>query len=70
MRRLEPGPVVRAIAGLHVVALAWDYPQQLSIAGVALARRLAGILYAVLRDGTVFDPRRAPRHAPVTTLSA
>jgi hypothetical protein len=24
---------------------------------VALARRLAGILYALLRDGTTFDPR-------------
>jgi len=28
------------------------------IAVVALARRLAGILYALLRDGTVFNPRR------------
>jgi transposase len=28
------------------------------IAVVALARRLAGILYALLRDGTVFTPRR------------
>ena len=29
------------------------------VAVVALARRLAGILYALLRDGTVFLPRRA-----------
>jgi hypothetical protein len=28
---------------------------------VALARRLAGILFALLRDGTVYEPRR--RHA-------
>ena len=33
------------------------------IAVVALARRLAGILYALLRDGTTYDPRAAPRHA-------
>jgi hypothetical protein len=26
---------------------------------VALARRLAGILYALLRDGSVFEPQRA-----------
>jgi transposase len=30
------------------------------VAVVALARRLAGILYALLRDGSVFDPRRCP----------
>ncbi len=35
------------------------------IAVVALARRLAGILFALLRDGTVYESRR--RHAcPVT----
>jgi transposase len=28
------------------------------IAVVALARRLAGILFALLRDGTVYEPRR------------
>ena len=37
------------------------------IAVVALARRLAGILYALLRDGTVYEPRAAAsspgRHA-------
>ena len=31
------------------------------IAVVALARRLAGILFALLRDGTAYEPRR--RHA-------
>src|SRR5262245_5158314 len=30
------------------------------IAVVALARRLAGILFALLRDGTVYEPRRRP----------
>jgi transposase len=30
------------------------------IAVVALARRLAGILYAMLRDGTRYEPRRSP----------
>ena len=28
------------------------------VARVALARRLAGILYAMLRDGTSYDPGR------------
>jgi hypothetical protein len=34
------------------------------VAVVALARRLAGILYALLRDGSVFEPQRVrpPRH--------
>jgi transposase len=34
------------------------------IAVVALARRLAGILYALLRDGRVFDPHRLRRPRP------
>ena len=33
------------------------------IAVVALARRLAGILYAMLRDGTTYDPRVSTRRA-------
>ncbi|OGK87942.1 MAG: hypothetical protein A2X52_22830 [Candidatus Rokubacteria bacterium GWC2_70_16] len=41
------------------------------IAVVALARRLAGILYALLRDGTVYEPRPAPRPpGSVVTLPA
>jgi transposase len=32
------------------------------IAVVALARRLAGILFALLRDGTVYEPRRRAPH--------
>jgi transposase len=37
------------------------------IAVVALARRLAGILFALLRDGSVYEARPAPHHpGPVT----
>jgi len=39
------------------------------VAIVALARRLAGILYALLRDGTVYTPRPARHHPdPVAAL--
>ena len=38
------------------------------VAVVALARRLAGILYALLRDGTVFTPRRPPQPVATATL--
>ena len=38
------------------------------IAVVALARRLAGILFALLRDGSVFTPRRAQPPVAVTML--
>jgi transposase len=38
------------------------------IAVVALARRLAGILSALLRDGTRFEPRRAPAPVAVATV--
>ena len=41
------------------------------VAVVALARRLAGILYALLRDGTVYAPRPARHHPdPVAALHA
>jgi transposase len=41
------------------------------VAVVALARRLAGILYALLRDGTVYAPRRpAALPDPVAALHA
>ena len=39
------------------------------VAVVALARRLAGILYALLRDGTVFTPTRAPEPLTAATLA-
>ena len=38
------------------------------IAVVALARRLAGILYALLRDGTRFEARRTPAPAAAATI--
>jgi len=52
------------------------YPTSLRIAArrgkqvavVALARPLAGILYALLRDGSVFEPQRG-RH-PRSTAAA
>ena len=31
------------------------------VAAVALARKLAGILFAIWRDGTVYDPHNASR---------
>jgi len=37
------------------------------VAVVALARRLAGILYALLRDGTTYAPRPGSRPDPVST---
>jgi transposase len=36
---------------------------------VALARRLAGILYALLRDGSVFDPHRVPPPRPAAVVA-
>jgi len=40
------------------------------IAVVALARRVAGILYALLRDGSVYEARPAPHHpGPVAASS-
>jgi hypothetical protein len=38
------------------------------VAVVALARRLAGILYALLRDGSVFEPQRV--RPPRPTVAA
>ncbi len=42
------------------------------VAVVALARRLAGILYALLRDGTVFEPQhgRPPRPTAAALVKA
>jgi transposase len=33
------------------------------MAVVPLARRFAGLLYAMLRDGKTYEPRAVPRHA-------
>jgi transposase len=40
------------------------------VAVVALARRLAGILYALLRDGTVFAPQHVRPPRPTTAAAA
>jgi transposase len=39
------------------------------VAVVALARRLAGILYALLRDGTVFEPQRVRQSRRPTAVA-
>jgi transposase len=40
------------------------------IASVALARKLAGVLYAMWRDGTEFGQPQSPAQPPATTLAA
>ena len=40
------------------------------VAVVALARRLAGILYALLRDGRVFEPKRVRHPRPTAAALA
>ena len=40
------------------------------IAVVALARRLAGLLYAMLRDGTTYEPQAVPRRATAAAVPA
>jgi transposase len=40
------------------------------VAVVALARRLAGILYAMLRDGTGYQPRHQRRPPPHRTAAS
>ena len=55
---------------LHAWALHIAARRGKPIAVVALARRVAGILYALLRDGTTFDPRRSPRPVVAATLAA
>ena len=58
LRRRPPQAEALRAWALHIAARRGK-----PIAVVALARRLAGILYALLRDGSVFDPRGAPQHA-------
>ncbi|MBI3108761.1 MAG: IS110 family transposase [Candidatus Rokubacteria bacterium] len=53
---------------LHAWALHIAARRGKHIAAVALTRRVAGILYALLRDGMTFDPRRSPRPAGAATL--
>ena len=56
LRRRPPEAEALRTWALHIAARRGK-----PVAIVALARRLAGILYALLRDGTVFTPRRAPQ---------
>jgi transposase len=50
--------------GTHPM-LAWAHEVELRrgkrVAAVAMARKLAGIMYALWRDGTIYDPRHAAR---------
>lgn len=63
MRHLEPGSVLtaRAVAGLHVVVLAWNFSKQLAIAGAVLPPELKDLLgFAIEREerdgqGTVVE---------------
>ena len=55
-------------AALRAWALGIAARRGTQIAVVALARRLAGILYALLRDSSVFIPRRSPQPASAAAL--
>jgi transposase len=57
-------------AGLRAWALAITARRGRFIAVVALARRLAGILYAMLRDGTRYEPACASRTPAATAVPA
>ena len=65
LRRRPPQAEALRAWALHIAARRGKH-----IAVVALARRLAGILYALLRDGSVFTPRSAPHPDPVAALPA
>ena len=69
--RLDPAPPPAAAEALWTWALRIAARRGKHVAVVALARRLAGILYALLRDGTVYTPRRpAALPHPVAALHA
>ncbi|HEV2054253.1 MAG TPA: hypothetical protein VGV06_03660 [Methylomirabilota bacterium] len=63
LRRRPP-----AAAALWSWALRIAARRGTQVAVVALARRLAGILYAPLRDGSVYEPRPAQFPGPVATV--
>jgi transposase len=65
LRRRPPQAEALHAWALHIAARRGKH-----IAVVALARRVAGILYALLRDGTTFDPRRSPRRVVTATVPA
>ena len=63
LRRRPPEAEALRTWALHIAARRGKH-----VAIVALARRLAGILYALLRDGTVFTPRRTSQPMAAVTL--
>ena len=65
LRRRPPQAEALHAWALHIAGRRGTY-----IAVVALARRVAGILYALLRDGTTFDSQRSPRPVVAATLRA
>ncbi len=65
LRRRPPQAEALRTWALHIAARRGKL-----IAVVALARRLAGILYALLRDGSVFDARHAPQPRAAATVAA
>jgi len=65
LRRRPPQAEALRTWALHIAARRGKH-----VAVVALARRLAGILYALLRDGSVFAPRRSPRPEAAATVAA
>ena len=78
VRWLLVKPRCRSCAAGPAAEALWTWARRIAarrgktVAVVALARRLAGILYALLRDGTVYTPRpaaAAPPH-PVAALHA
>ncbi len=65
LRRRPPQAEALRTWALHIAARRGKH-----IAVVALARRLAGILYALFRDGSVFDPRRSLQPGAAATVAA
>ena len=57
-RRLDPPPPSAAGGDVATWALRLAARRGKQVAVVALARRLAGLLYALLRDGSVLEPQR------------
>ena len=64
---LRRRPPEAAVLRLWALGIAARRGKQIAV--VALARRLAGILYALLRDGTVFAPRQVPHPVPAAVLA-
>ncbi len=65
LRRRPPQAEALRTWALHIAARRGQ-----AIAVVALARRLAGILYALLRDGSVFTPQHVRHPGAVATAPA